>query len=643
MSIVGKLLRRHYKVTGVLGSGGVGETYTAVDIDRPGEPICVVKRLKSSTDPDLLPVVKTLFNREAATLEQLGHHDQIPRLLAYFDEDEEFFLVQEFIEGQPLSAELPLGHRWSEVKVIQLLNDVLTVLKFVHEQGVIHRDIKPANLIRRQHDNKLVLIDFGAVKQKIQRDSHSLEQTQIKGTISIGTEGYMPPEQQAGSPNLNSDIYALGMIGIQALTGENPAELQRDADGEILWQHRARVSDELASILNQMVRYYFKARYRSATEALNALIFLIDRYFKSTESNENASAAKIEEDLQKLADTVTATDTPAIQDISRVQETKVASGAEQNTSDIYETKVASFDAEQNDSRIQETKFADLQTNVAETKYSLDSIPVFQKEDIEASQQVAKINSSFKDQLREFFRESEAQPESNRKGLVLGLGGVVIVAITVIGFVASQMISKTLGLGVLPGDLATNQTVTASVQSDPSSPQQQDSSNQEVKPDRFQADYAKLQTALQRKDWREADQQTYKLMLKIAGSESTQKGSFALNEWQSFPCDQFRKVDELWRKASSNRLGFSTQWQIYQRVGASKYHNTIGWKTSDGVAIVQFQAPDNKTRRAKFGKGGEPNFDNPPAGHLPAMLLWSDQQGNISFDDQRLGKAKDCGL
>ena len=76
-----------------------------------------------------------------------------------------FILVQEFIEGHTLSEELIPGQRWSESQVIQLLQEVLGILEFVHHQGVIHRDIKPDNIIRRSSDHKLVLVDFGAVKQ----------------------------------------------------------------------------------------------------------------------------------------------------------------------------------------------------------------------------------------------------------------------------------------------------------------------------------------------------------------------------------------------------------------------------------------------------------------------------------------------
>ncbi|MFQ4145879.1 serine/threonine-protein kinase [Chlorogloeopsis sp. ULAP02] len=275
--MLGKLLDGRYRIVQVLRAGGFGETYIAEDTRRINNPRCVVKQLKpASNDPSYLQISRRLFYSEAETLQNLGdHHNQIPRLLAYFEEDQEFYLVQDFIEGNPLSTEMQLSQRWSESQVIKMLQDVLGILEFVHGYGVIHRDIKPDNLIRRYKDDRLVLIDFGAVKQV--RTQIATGQTQITATVAIGTPGYMPAEQAQGKPQLNSDIYALGMIGIQALTGLYPTQLQEDRHtGEILWQQYAQVSDRLANILNQMVRYdYRRDRYQSAGEVLQALQQLV--------------------------------------------------------------------------------------------------------------------------------------------------------------------------------------------------------------------------------------------------------------------------------------------------------------------------------------------------------------------------------
>ncbi|MBN3891828.1 MAG: serine/threonine protein kinase [Nostoc sp. JL31] len=269
--MLGQLLDGRYQVLQTLGGGGFGQTYIAQDTHRPGFPKCVVKHLKPVTrSPEFLETARRLFTSEAETLEQLGYHDQIPRLLAYFEDNQEFFLVQEFIEGHTLKAELFPNQRWTEDRVIQLLQQVLGILQFIHSHNVIHRDIKPDNIIRRQQDGKFVLIDFGAVKQV---------QTQLltiaghtRATIIIGTPGYMSTEQGQGKPRPNSDIYSLGIIGIQSLTGLHPINFEEDPDtGEISWQHQANVSSELASVLSKMVLHHFKQRYQSAAEVLHVL------------------------------------------------------------------------------------------------------------------------------------------------------------------------------------------------------------------------------------------------------------------------------------------------------------------------------------------------------------------------------------
>ncbi|MBD2772452.1 CHASE2 domain-containing protein [Iningainema tapete] len=265
-----------YKVISALAEGGFGQIYLAEDTHRPGNPKCIVKHLKlASQDLTFLQVARRLFNSEAKTLEKLGRHELIPQLLAYFEENQEFYLVQEYIEGHSLSEELADGKKLSEVQVIALLQDVLGILEFVHTSNVIHRDIKPSNLIRRQKDGKIVLIDFGAVKEIHTQLAISSGQTDL--TIVVGTQGYMPNEQSAGKPRFNSDIYALGIVAIQALTGLKSSQLREDPNTfEIIWRNQAQVSAKLADIIDKMVRYDFRQRYQSATEVLQALQKLTD-------------------------------------------------------------------------------------------------------------------------------------------------------------------------------------------------------------------------------------------------------------------------------------------------------------------------------------------------------------------------------
>lgn len=316
-----KVLDGRYKLIKQIGAGGFGHTFIARDMRRPGSPPCVVKQLKpASDDPNFIREARRLFNTEAETLEKLGSHDQIPQLLAYFEEDKQFFLVQEFVEGQSLHDELKAAlpemsdldsqaqdrlfaelenidaptrdKQLVEVKVIKILKDVLDVLEFVHSEGVIHRDIKPDNLIRRKKDQKIVLIDFGAVKavQDANTQLVANEKGESRFTVTIGTPGYMPSEQCAGRPTYNSDIYALGMVAIKALTGYGPTDLPTDpATGELVWRDKAQVSNGLAMVLTRMVRYHYTQRYQSVREVNQG----ITTFATMTEVERQATTSKI--------------------------------------------------------------------------------------------------------------------------------------------------------------------------------------------------------------------------------------------------------------------------------------------------------------------------------------------------------------
>ncbi|MBW4625035.1 MAG: protein kinase [Brasilonema octagenarum HA4186-MV1] len=277
--MLGKTICGRYRIIRQIGEGGFGVTFLAEDTQRPGNPQCVVKQLKpQSNDPDTLHYAKRFFDQEAEILEILGNHHQIPRLLAHCEQNQKFYIVQEYIKGQDLKQEVFSKRQLSEAEVIKLLKEILEVLAFVHQKRVIHRDLKPSNIMRRESDGKIVLIDFGAVKQVTTQIANAQGQTQF--TVAIGTPGYVPSEQANGQPTLSSDIYAVGVICIQALTGMNPDPRRRgfptdSKTGEIIWQNQAQVSPKLANIIDKMVRYDYRQRYQSADEVLEALKTLL--------------------------------------------------------------------------------------------------------------------------------------------------------------------------------------------------------------------------------------------------------------------------------------------------------------------------------------------------------------------------------
>ena len=269
--MIGNMLLSRYHITELLGGGGFSDTYLAKDIALPGEPYCVVKHLcPKEQQQGILQVAQQLFEREAKVQYQLSQNPQIPTLFAHFEQDNQFFLVQEYIEGHDIAEELIEGQSMNEASALTLVHDILTALAILHDEQCIHRDLKPHNLRRRSRDQNIILIDFGAVKEI--RHLTLLPNGETSRTVAIGSPGYMPAEQVAGKPKLASDIYAVGMIGIHAVTGHSPMYFDEDPmTGELLWQHEARICDDFKAVLRKMTHPYHMNRYANAREALAAI------------------------------------------------------------------------------------------------------------------------------------------------------------------------------------------------------------------------------------------------------------------------------------------------------------------------------------------------------------------------------------
>jgi serine/threonine protein kinase, bacterial len=266
------LLHDRYKIIKALGQGGFGATFLAQDESLPGEPSCVIKQLRpSGTSPQILQMARELFEREAVTLGRIGNHPQVPRLLDYFEDREQFYLVQEYVCGLTLQQEVKRNGIFSEAGVKQFLSELLPLLEYIHQRKVIHRDIKPANIIRRSQDNRLVLIDFGAVKNQVTTLTNPSEQTAFTA-YAIGTPGFAPPEQMAMRPVFASDIYALGVTCIYMLTGKSPKDINYNpTTGEMQWEPLLYISAHLTEVLRKMLEVSVRNRYQSAEEVLRAL------------------------------------------------------------------------------------------------------------------------------------------------------------------------------------------------------------------------------------------------------------------------------------------------------------------------------------------------------------------------------------
>ena len=262
-----------YRVLRALGRGGFGETFLAQDLQMPSARECVIKQLKPvAHDPETYALIRDRFAREAAVLEDLGERSpQIPRLFAYVTDGEEFYLVQEWIDGDTLTQRLNREGRWQPAAVETLLQQLLPVLATVHSRGIIHRDLKPDNVIVRHTDQRPFLIDFGAVKETM--GSQVNTQGQAVSSIVIGTPGFMPPEQAAGRPGYASDIYALGWTAIYLLTGCFPEEFPADPHtGDLIWTDTLpHLPPHLHQALVGATHAYPRSRFASAQEMLTTL------------------------------------------------------------------------------------------------------------------------------------------------------------------------------------------------------------------------------------------------------------------------------------------------------------------------------------------------------------------------------------
>jgi len=261
------LLKDRYRAFKKIGEGGFGKTFLAVDEDIPSKPNCVIKQfMPQQQGTTNVEKATQLFEKEAIQLDKLGKHDQIPELFAHFEQDGKLYLIQEFVDGQNLAEELTEKGVFNEQQIRQLLNSLLPVIEFLHENRVIHRDIKPENIIRRKKDEQLVLVDFGAAKFAGEKP---LNQT---GTI-IGTPGYAPPEQGFGKATFSSDLYSLGVTCLNLLTDIEPFQLLDISTNEWVWRDylTTPISFELGEILEKLVQQVVKDRYHSASQVLKDL------------------------------------------------------------------------------------------------------------------------------------------------------------------------------------------------------------------------------------------------------------------------------------------------------------------------------------------------------------------------------------
>ena len=258
------ILHLHYQIVKILGLGRSGITYLVKDIDTIESRLYVVKEIQSINNSELSPaLIRAMFEAQGSIAYRVGQHPQVPSIVARFEEDGHRYLVREYIEGELLSQELVPGSIWSQTQVFDFLMDLIGILCFVHSFNYIHQDINPHNIIRRYDDSRFNLIGFSGAKVLGNKDPNSL----ANYPVNYNNSSYIPYEQEHNSPQFNSDIYAVGAIAIQALTGNFP--IQRDADSyEFQWQDDLRIDARLVKIIDRMVRPDYRNRYQSGFEVL---------------------------------------------------------------------------------------------------------------------------------------------------------------------------------------------------------------------------------------------------------------------------------------------------------------------------------------------------------------------------------------
>ncbi|MDB9336337.1 serine/threonine-protein kinase, partial [Nodularia spumigena] len=523
-----------------------------------------------------------LFSQEAERLEELGKHPQIPELMAYFTADNRQYLVQEFVKGETLQAELDKNGVFSEKQIRELLIELLYILQFVHSQQVIHRDIKPENIIRRSADNKLFLVDFGAAKvvEKKQRT--------VTGTV-IGSAEYCAPEQLHGKPKFISDLYSLGVTCLHLLTQISPFDLYDVMEGEWVWRDYLNgnvVSDEFGKVLEKLANPIPKQRYQSVEEVIHAL----NPVRQSVTTPPSQSNQEIR--------------TPPPNPLSASEEGGLRSSVGMDYSHLRYLLAAGRWKEADE----ETRRIMLAVAKRENEGWLDSKTTdkFPCEDLRTIDQLwvkysngrlgfsvqkriyqslggtkkcdSKIWEAFGERVG--WRKEKSwlnwgdiifditAPEAHLPLGVVGSWSIGNVGGGWVGHILSRVETCKLCVPEFINAVNAVQSVT--------SPPSQVSAPDVIIP----VQYKILEQLLAAGKWKEADEETTRVMLAVVNREN--EGWLNVESIDNFPCEDLRTIDQLWVKYSNGRFGFSVQKRIYQSLGDGgqiweAFGDKLGWR------------------------------------------------------------------
>ncbi|MDJ0528395.1 MAG: GUN4 domain-containing protein [Microcystis sp. M53600_WE12] len=601
------LLRERYRALKLIGQGGFGKTFQAIDEDKPSKPYCVIKQFfPSAQGTGTLQKAAELFKEEAIRLDSLGRYPQIPELYAYFTgNDGRQYLVQEYIEGQNLEQELKQEGVFNEAKIKHLLSEILPILEFIHSKQVIHRDIKPENIIRRKSDNKLILVDFGSAKfvSPLNRS--------MTGTI-IGSAEYIAPEQGNGKAVNASDLYSLGVTCLYLLTGISPFDLFDGGEHQWVWRQwlvNNPVSNDSGNILDKLIEFGTKKRYQSASEVLQAL------QIKTSVSISQTTIPQTPPSIQlKSAKGI---DYRNLEDLLKRQQWKEA---DEETANLVRKVTNRVKDWLRDEDIQKFPCEDLRT--------IDQLWVYYSN--------GKFGFSVQGQI---YREIGGMEEYNERnwdifGSLVGWqknnswnwqdinyslqapqGHLPLIRYGYKGegsYIIYHLTSRIFVCQTSSHQIINQKQPVATIIQPPVISVPQTPPSIQLKSAKG-IDYRNLEDLLKRQQWKEADIITFETMLRICNRH----GFLRVKDIDIFPCEDLRIIDQLWLNYSQEKFGFSIQKQIFDQLDNGQQYNDKLW---DDFGLIIGWRKENKNIRYDRAI-----FDiNAPRGHLPCRIfdLWN---------------------
>jgi len=601
------LLRERYRALKLIGQGGFGKTFQAIDEDKPSKPYCVIKQFfPSAQGTGTLQKAAELFKEEAIRLDSLGRYPQIPELYAYFTgNDGRQYLVQEYIEGQNLEQELKQEGVFNEAKIKHLLSEILPILEFIHSKQVIHRDIKPENIIRRKSDNKLILVDFGSAKfvSPLNRS--------MTGTI-IGSAEYIAPEQGNGKAVNASDLYSLGVTCLYLLTGISPFDLFDGGEHQWVWRQwlvNNPVSNDSGNILDKLIEFGTKKRYQSASEVLQAL------QIKTSVSIPQTTITQTPPSIQlKSAKGI---DYRNLEDLLKRQQWKEA---DEETANLVRKVTNRVKDWLRDEDIQKFPCEDLRT--------IDQLWVYYSN--------GKFGFSVQGQI---YREIGGMEEYNERnwdifGSLVGWqknnswnwqdinyslqapqGHLPLIRYGYKGegsYIIYHLTSRIFVCQTSSHQIINQKQPVATIIQSPIISVPQTPPSIQLKSAKG-IDYRNLEDLLKRQQWKEADIITFETMLRICNRH----GFLRVKDIDIFPCEDLRIIDQLWLNYSQEKFGFSIQKQIFDQLDNGQQYNDKLW---DDFGLIIGWRKENKNIRYDRAI-----FDiNAPRGHLPCRIfdLWN---------------------